>query len=275
MTEKKSTTRKPTKQTIAPGVEIYTTGKVLSKGTAIKIYPDIASIESIKRFFPTSSSNTQTTVEHENGFERAIASTEKECWRILEEAFSSTDPSIRRTLLEGEELLSGNLLHHVEAHGFRKREHMEWYAAKILISIEIVRKHIRNGYATHKCAECKLIAEEAVYVGGLIGEAKALKYFEDAGRLRRKDKREVLPIPKLIGRLEGRRRNVGPAELFKKIPKDQIDGIRIGEYKFYRKGDNLLVLKQIDGCKDWRPTGKPVGFGAFRKRVYAVRSKKN
>lgn len=111
----------------------------------------------------------------------------------------------------------------------------------------------------------------AVELGGLISEAKAVGFFKNAGATK-KPKRRLPPFRDLVRHLIRKNRKGTARDLWKIIPTDQIDGIRIKDYKFYRSGgQRLIALGKGQGYKDLRPVGRTLQFGAFKKRVGMVR----
>ncbi len=148
---------------------------------------------------------------------------------------------------------------------YRERQDPEWYAYEIADASSDLAKALFQ--------ENKYSALEMAYrIGNLATEAHGLGYFKKAGATGGKRKQRILPLKELIHSLRRKNRQGTAADLWAMIPTDQIDGIRIKEHKFYRNAaGRLLALGKVDGCKDWRPAGKPLKFDAFRKRVKEVR----
>jgi len=273
----------PGKKLIAPGIEGNLIGKAFTRRYKIKA----TSIEAAKNY----DEQRYGGPSQGNLFDRTLAPAEDSCRRILKRAGLPTDPKGYYLIPEGEKIpfpenleevkkalsrssqnQAGGLTDLIKARGFREREHQEWYAGQILTLARNVRANAGKG-------EPWTMLSVALQIGELIGEAKGLGYFgrtfEEKGSEGGRAKRWTLPVSDLIRSLIRKNpRGTTAVDLWNMIPADSIDGIRIKECKFYRNGGRLLALGQVDGCKDWRPVGKPLGFPAFQKRVGAVRHTK-
>lgn len=122
----------------------------------------------------------------ENEFEKRIFPIEAIAKKILERAGLPTDLSGLYSIPRGEKVPLfapgvGNLAALVEGRGFREREHLEWYAAEILINIRIVRNFIAE-------ADAATAAGFAVAVGELTREARDKSLFEPDALLGKGDR---------------------------------------------------------------------------------------
>lgn len=84
-------------------------------------------------------------------------------------------------------------------------------------------------------------------------------------------RRRNLPLLKLLRSLIRKHPKSTAKQLWNEIPKDQVDGTRIGDFKFYRRGERLCTIGKVDGCKDFRPVGESLNLNSFRKRVTQAR----
>jgi len=83
----------------------------------------------------------------------------------------------------------------------------------------------------------------------------------------RSPRKRNLPLLKLLRTLTRKHPKSTARQLWDAIPRDQVDGLRIGDFKFYRRGERLCTIGKVDGCKDFRPVGESLNFDSFRKRV--------
>jgi hypothetical protein len=270
----------PEKEILAPGIERIAVGKGFTRRLKISADMNIATLRDIFKFYPLN------PIFEGRTFEGRIAASEREAKKILTNAnLQDYLPNKMYTPERGEISISknreklhtaeifrlpiggfgGSLVHIEKTHGCRERQDPEWYAAAILYSLALTRAGVRKGDAVFT-ARC------AVELGTLIAEANGLGYFKEKGKEGGKRKRRTLPIRELIRSLIRKNRQGTAADLWNLIPRVQEAGIKIGEeYKFYRHGGRLLALSKLDGCKDWRPSGKPLQFPAFEKRVGQTR----
>lgn len=245
----------PEKETIAPGIERFTIGKGITRRSKIKAAFGIASWGDIKKHLPgiegVGGKHLSETAECEP-FEKQA----KEARKILEDAGLPTD-SLGHFAVPGRR--AGGLLELVVSRDYRERESPEWYAADILSTISSLRMAIKHNWST--------IAYHAYNLGNLVTEAKGLGYFKETGATGGKRKRRIPPVAELIRTLIRKNRHGTAPDLWAMIPTDQVDGLRIKGYKFYRNGGRLLALGKMDGYKDFRPVGKSLNFRSFSKRV--------
>jgi hypothetical protein len=184
------------KKTI-PGVEFYTEGKGFTERTRGRVSSDNMTPEAIefitKKAFPSDPANS---------FERCIIGVEAQAKRILEGAGFPSDPSGCYTIPEGEKVTSwegrsiGNLTALVESRGKRKREHLEWFAAEILMDLVSARKFIAEGNTVEA-------ATSAAVLGELVGLAIAVGFYVAKGSKKKPPRR----IIELEGYIRSRRRD--------------------------------------------------------------------
>lgn len=229
--------KKPAKKNeTTPGVEYYTEGKGFTEQTRYRItnlsIPEGYAAYQKLAFRPG-----------ENEFEMSIFSVEKTAKRILEGAGFPSDPSFRYNIPGGEKFTPsggiggwGNLTALVEARGYRKREHLEWFAAEILINIQSARDHIAEG----KAAEA---AADGARAGQLVGFAIAKGYFSQTGEDGGSKEKKILPVQDWVNKTIKQYPEKKEPFFWNSIPDDDEgdDPQKIDGATMIREGDTLVV----------------------------------
>jgi hypothetical protein len=240
----------PSKIDISPGVSKIFVGKGITCRSGVVLS------------FPEAASEAPKYLAGDYSFEGRIAVLERGAKKILEDAGLPSDPAAEvRYKRDGIEWRGQAL----GAVADEERLTLKWYAAKFLNELRITRAAIERG-------EAALAANLALTLGELATEVRIqFGFFAQTGASGGKKKRRYPPIGAFVLSLVKSSRNGTARDIWETIPTDQVDGIRFRGYKFYRNGIRLLAVGKVDGCKDWRPVGKPLKYSAFRSRVTDAR----
>jgi hypothetical protein len=189
---------------------------------------------------------------------------------------------------------AGSFMALVEARGFRQRMHREWYAAEILRLIfttrcffnivgsealcygpTIFEAEERSDEESIRRADIKLnkevgrLASDAFELGGLIREADIR--FNVVGRQVANAGRRPKNIPAVAAFVKSRllrNPSMTAAALWRLIPRNEFDGIKIKGEKLSINGDLLRVTKNQNA--EWIVTNE-ITYPTFRNYVTAAR----
>ena len=211
-----------------------------------------------------------------NAFDGTIAATEAAARQILKEAGLPSDPWFCYTIPDGEQVLSlepipgtVTLIDLVAARGYQERVDQVWYAAEILDLARTIREIAGK---SEPWTALSLAAE----LGELVGEARALGFFQQAGAEgppRRE--RTKSPWPTLADYLL-RNYPVGNDEhrfdMVPDIKKD--DDLPVGErHRFYRKNGRIHAEVQVKG--EWKLARKTLKLSGLRRHLTEARKRKD
>jgi hypothetical protein len=191
---------------------------------------------------------------------------EKTAKRILEAAKLPTADSIY-SIPEGRPLLPeewkiypgrrGTLVSLAEAHGFRERIDIEWYAAKILVGHYGLRKCLdRDPKAPYAAAAV------AFELGMLVREKDILiEYIKKNAKKGGSKNKRIPAVESFVQKRLQVDPSLKPAALWHMIPDDNRKGLQIGEATLYRE-DILLMVDMEDPNDD-----RQLSFASFRRYV--------
>jgi len=228
-----------------PGVEFYTEGKGRAEQTRWRVSSDNMTPEAIEFI-----KKLQASRPGDTGFDRSIFPVERAAKRTLEAAGLPSDPACRYNIPGGEKITSpggiggwGNLTSLVEAKGYRKREHLEWFSAEILRNIHSARGYIAAGDAVQA-------AVAGALVGVLFGLAKATGYTMQTGKDGGSKDKKIRPVVEWLRRTIKQYPDKPCTFYWNSLPEHDDGGTveEINGATMIREG-NVLVVTDDDGRK--------------------------
>ncbi|GAB4366819.1 MAG: hypothetical protein Kow00128_10620 [Deltaproteobacteria bacterium] len=177
---------------------------------------------------------------------------------VIRDAF----PTLARKILRGKT-------------GHRPYEHSEWYAAEILLTAGNVRSLLHAGKATEAAAEgirLGALAEEwrakGAYEVPVLAHRRSREGAKKGGSRPKRDTALIAFVRMCIRREP----NLSAADLWKKIPEDDFEGVKIGHAKLHREFNRLVITRKVG--KNWVRTGD-VSFRSLRDLVRNIVKKSN
>ena len=223
----------------------YVIGKGISKMPMVSVdftRPDLT-VEDLDRVLPK---GTYT-------FEGRVAFAEKWAIRVLGDAGLPTDPGGYFGIPDGLSLPldrpaeripgrtgAGDLLSFVEAKGKKIREDTEWYAARILGELHLVRTLIERGetaHAAHRALDLGILLQELHDV--MLHNRKVLKWegWQDSGSVGGSKEKKIAPVQEWA------------CETVKTYP-DKPEPFYWGSLPSYAEGDSPELINGVEMIRD-------------------------